>query len=188
MAIEIPDEYGLSSDSMRGSHQFIQPHQVGADGPLARLPLSANEIRALEDKGILVDADGYEREPEPVIPPPPPMVVRMRTRPDEAPGKTVFDPATANDPNRAYLPSEDRGYIPPTQGAARPSTPRFPSESERESAPVTPPAPYGTPPFEDTLAADRARADAQIAADRAKAEAQIVPQSDEQPVYPQDAK
>lgn len=175
---EIPDEYGLSSDSLRGSHTFVQPHQVGADGPNARLPLSRNEIRALQDKGILVDADGYEREPEPVIAPPPPMVVRMRTRPGEPVGEDV----KGNPVKNTFLPSDDRGYIPPTQGQARPSasspTPQTQTAVEQPSQGVVRPdgpvfgsvptiPPYGTPqsdiPTNDVAEQERVRAAKQTA-------------------------
>ena len=72
--VEIPDENGLSSDSLRGSHQYIRPDLVDASDsrdpltgrPNPRAKLSVNEIRALEDVGVLVDENGYEREPEPV--------------------------------------------------------------------------------------------------------------------------
>ncbi len=100
--VEVPDENGLSSDSLRGSHHFIQPHLVGSEDsrdaltgrPNPRDPLSRNEIRALENVGMLVDENGYEREPEPVVQtaPQPLMQPRVRSK-DAAPaGNTDVDP------------------------------------------------------------------------------------------------
>jgi len=98
MAIEIPDEHGLSSDSLRGSHYFVRPDLVGAEDtrdpltnrPNGRAPLSANEILTLENVGILVDENGYEREPEPVeaVAPVPVISPRVRNR-DNAPARTT---------------------------------------------------------------------------------------------------
>lgn len=119
---EIPDEHGLSSDSMRGTHHFIRPDLVGAQDskdpmtgrPNSRAKLSANEIYTLEAAGMLVDADGYEREPEPVEQVAPQPVVQPRVRQkDRAPaGETL--------PHPAYDPTPVPVAEDSTQGAARP--------------------------------------------------------------------
>jgi hypothetical protein len=118
---DLPDEYGLSSDSLRGSHHFVQPHLVGSEGldpltgrPNPRDPLSRTEIRALQDVGILVDEDGYEREPEPVVAVAPIPTVQPRVRPsDRAPaGETQPTPnlplAVDDKSNPA---ADDRPYV-----------------------------------------------------------------------------
>jgi hypothetical protein len=74
--VEIPDEYGLSSDSLRGSVMHIRPDLVGADPNqrrdpytgqgLTREPLSMNERVALRTIGTYVDQDGNREEPPPI--------------------------------------------------------------------------------------------------------------------------
>jgi len=136
--IEIPDEHGLSSDSLRGSHQFIRPDLVDSDGtrdpltnrPNGRAPLSTNEIRALENVGILVDENGYEREPEPVeaIAPVPVTAPRVRNR-DNAPAKQT------NPPPPVQIPVDD-STVPIDQ-----------DPTPRTNAPAEPIPPFGgTPP------------------------------------------
>jgi hypothetical protein len=68
--MELPDEYGLSSDSLRGSTQMIRTDIVGINddnrrdpytgNKLSRLPLSLNERRALHAVGQFVDEDGQQ--------------------------------------------------------------------------------------------------------------------------------
>lgn len=71
---EIPDESGLSSDSLRGSVHLIRVDLIGAD-PQARIdpntgrgltrgPLTANEKLALHTAGYLVDENGQPLEGE----------------------------------------------------------------------------------------------------------------------------
>ena len=63
---ELPDEYGLSSDSLRGSHEHIAHTLVNASGQMdpftrrevSRGPLSTNELRTLHSAGVFVDENG----------------------------------------------------------------------------------------------------------------------------------
>jgi len=122
MAIEIPDEHGLSSDSLRGSHQFVRPDLVDSQDskdpltgrPNGREKLSANEVLALEQVGILVDENGYEREPEPTpqVAPVPTVTPRVRSQ-DRAPAVDV--PASKAD-DVDVVPVEEPS-IPPYGGA-----------------------------------------------------------------------
>lgn len=135
---EIPDEHGLSSDSMRGTHHFIRPDLVGAQDskdpmtgrPNSRATLSANEIYTLEAAGMLVDADGYEREPEPVEQVAPQPVVQPRVRQkDRAPaGETLPIPDANPAPYDSVPPygnpaRSDDPTIPPYGGESTPSVP-----------------------------------------------------------------
>jgi hypothetical protein len=144
---DLPDEYGLSSDSLRGSHQFIQPHLVDSDGidpltgrPNPRVSLSRNEVRALENVGILVDENGYEREPEPVVAVAPIPTVKPRVRPaDRAPADE-----TKPDPH-LQVPVDDEGPHPydpqPLPSNVTPSPPApspLPTVTESPTSPVPP--------------------------------------------------
>lgn len=151
--VEIPDEYGLSSDSLRGSHQFVAPHLVDAEDsrdpmtgrPNPRAKLSANERLALRNTGMLVDEDGYEQEPEPIVPAAPIPTVQPRVRSqDRAPaGETKPTPPvqipvddTAPDDPWASAPSADvapYGASVPTPQPA-PEAERAAQERQRQSA------------------------------------------------------
>lgn len=173
---ELPDEYGLSSDSLRGSHQHIRLDLIGANPDdnidpysrkgMTRLPLSLNEIRALEAVGLRVDADGYERPLEPVVvqAPIPVQAPRLRSE-DRAPAgapdlvdarplsqgesRPNVQPTTLTETVDAR-PFGERVDDPPvaeSQGQVRPAQPmNVPTQPFAPAVdPYTPPAPFGTP-------------------------------------------
>jgi len=143
--VEIPDEYGLSSDSLRGSHQYIAPHLVDAEDsrdpmtgrPNPRAKLSANERLALRNTGMLVDENGYEQEPEPIVPTAPVPTVQPRVRSqDRAPaGKTdpspaVQIPVNESDSDESWPPVSPGVTATPPYGGTVP-TPQPAPEAER---------------------------------------------------------
>lgn len=171
---DIPDEYGLSSDSLRGSHQFIRPdlidNQDSRDAytgrPTPRATLSHNEIVALENTGMLVDENGYEREPEPVVQAAPIPLVQPRVRKRDAAPAGNID-TTGIDTSDRY-PSEDM-YA---SGASRPT--EYPKPNDpRRVGPTYDLGPQDAP--SDPVDRDRARSEATIAADRARAQSQTLP-------------
>lgn len=116
----LPDEYGLSPDSLRGSHQFVRPDLVDSQDskdpltgrPNPRATLSVNEVAALENAGILVDENGYERKPEPAP--------QLAPIPMVAPRVRAEDRAPTNDVEVA--PAGDAPVsIPPYGGTPNPS-------------------------------------------------------------------
>lgn len=146
--VEIPDEYGLSSDSLRGSHQYVAPHLVDAQDsrdpmtgrPNPRAKLSANERLALRNTGMLVDEDGYEQEPEPIVPTAPVPTVQPRVRPqDRAPaGETkptppVQMPVDDGESDKAWPPDDVAlyGTNPVAPYGASVPTPQPSPEAER---------------------------------------------------------
>lgn len=99
---ELPDEYGLSQDSLRGSADQIQHDLVGVEDrtdpftrrPVTRGPLSRNELLALHSAGRYVDENGEPlRDPSQLLVNPPigaltvaPVTGGHQTLPGDAPG------------------------------------------------------------------------------------------------------
>lgn len=146
MAIEIPDEYGLSSDSLRGSHQFVRADLVDSQDskdpltarPNPRAKLSTNEILALENAGILVDENGYEREPEPIESIAPVPIIPPRVRGKDAAPASVTQPTP---PVEVPVDESERVNPLPTDN---PSIP--PYGGTQTATPVTP-NPSAVPPY-----------------------------------------